>query len=115
MYSKNFIMEPSPYSSDTLHDANNELEGLYALLLVRAVEEFRKRYSNGVNLKLYIFYFDPHEDQNVYTIAMIPKSKTDLSQGVYEIPDQGVWENGPGIEFLFSTETFELLKVTRMR
>lgn len=66
-------------------------------------------------LEGYEVLFNMYPEHNCAEVSFCPKVDTSINGVPFEVADQGVWANGPGVEFFISLEDYSLLKTTFMR
>lgn len=75
---------------------------------------FKSRKENYSILKYNVLLFI-HSDYDIAEVAFCPKIESFIDGVPFDVPNQGTWINGPGVDFYFALTGHELLKKYYMR
>ena len=92
-----------------------ELTGQNLMLIGKGVEEFKKLYADKYDLLKYEIWLNKFEEKKYFSISFLPNIETIFAGVHFEIADQGMYQNGPGVVFFFSLDDCSLLKTQWMR
>lgn len=95
---------------------HNEIDGLVVSYLENGLNEFRKLFKDKFNLRNYTVGIDDFSDpHNYYSVSFMPNVESMFEDINFEIADKGMYKNGMGVVFFFSSKEDKLLKTVYMR
>jgi hypothetical protein len=87
-------------------------------ILFYAVQEMNKSFQTmkgSYSITNYKLWIEIHQDYDIILVAFIPNMIPSFEGAYFEIPSQGKWQNGPGVNLYYSISKYELLKKSYMR
>jgi len=88
-------------------------------VLYDAVQEMIKIFKNmkvsSYTISKYNVLLAIHTNYDIAAISFCPKVETFIEEVPFEVPNRGVWKNGPGVSFFYSLSSKSLLKKIYMR
>lgn len=100
---------------ESKYPADIEFEGKIVLYIENGLREFKSLFKDEFDLNNYVVTLNKFEKNGNYCVTFIPKVASMFEGIEFEIPNQGMYANGRGVEFFFSIKNDELLKTVYMR
>ncbi|MFC4159341.1 hypothetical protein [Chitinimonas lacunae] len=63
----------------------------------------------------YTLLINLYEENGCGSVSFCPKIEQEVGGTPFEVPDQGLWQNGPGVTFYLDLKDYSLIKRVFMR
>lgn len=93
----------------------HEIKGSYLLIIEDAKRKFEEISKGEWDLKKYVVWLQISTNQKYSSIGFIPNIENFIDGIPFEIPNQGMYQNGRGVQFYYEIDNVELKETIFMR